>query len=410
MTLIVGAGISGLSAAHFLGGREPILERLDVPGGLSTQYPAQGRWFCYGGHYFHFQREAQVQGWVEGFARFRRHRRVSRVFLWRRFIPFPIQFHLASFPAVERDRVLTEMLARGEPDAADLGGYLGQAFGPRLAELFFWPFQEKYYRQPLNQLAARMDRGSIPVPDRQSVLAGAAGQRFASAGYNPEFFFPASGQKQLIDRMAEPLRSRIRFGEEVREIDLLRRRAFTGQGEYPFDTLVTTIPLCELVARLRAPFPLPPASALKRISTLIVNVELTRRRRRFDWVYLPQREIPFFRVGYYPGQRPPTAYLEMTPLPGEKWPAERIAQVLGKTLETLGMIERPAEIACWDSVRVPVSYILFDAGWQTTVPPLLAELKRHGVYSIGRYGSWNYTSMADDIGQAGRVAREILAR
>ncbi|HNX99103.1 MAG TPA: hypothetical protein PKK12_15605, partial [Candidatus Aminicenantes bacterium] len=331
-------------------------------------------------------------------------------FLWDRFVPFPIQFHLASFPAAERHRVLDEMLGRGQVTAEDLAGYLPQVFGRRLTELFFAPFQEKYYRQPLTSIAARMDRGSIPVPDRQSVLAGAAGKRFPAAGYNSEFFFPAGGQRRFIERLAAPLQDRIRYGEEVREIDLQRRRAITGRGEVPFDTLVSTMPLRDLVSRLRAPFPLPPASDLRSISTLVVNVELTRRRRRFDWVYLPQAEIPFFRVGYYPGQLPPTVYLEMTPVPGEEWPAKRIAKVVTRTLATLGMIERSAEIACWDARRVPVSYVLFDAGWQATVPPLLAQLKRHGVYSIGRYGSWNYTSMADDIASARRTAGEIAQR
>lgn len=410
MTLIVGAGITGLAAGHFLGGRGPILEREAVPGGLSTQYPAQGRWFCYGGHYFHFQREAAVRPWVEEFSSFHRHRRDSRVFLWDRFVPFPIQFHLSFFPAAERRRVLDEMLDRGPVTAGDLAGYLPQVFGRRLTELFFAPFQEKYYRLPLTSIAARMDRGSIPVPDRESVLAGAAGRRFPSAGYNSEFFFPAGGQRRFIERLAAPLRDRIRFGEEVREIDLVRRRVSTRRSEIPFDTLVTTMPLRDLVCRLRAPFPLPPASALRSISTLVVNAELTRRRRRFDWVYLPQTEIPFFRAGYYPGQLPPTVYLEMTPRPGEEWPAGRLEGAMVRTLETLGMTRRRSEIACWDARRVPVSYVVFDADWARVVPPLLAELKRYGVYSIGRYGSWNYTSMADDIAAARRTAEEIALR
>jgi len=41
------------------------------------------------------------------------------------------------------------------------------------------------------------------------------------------------------------------------------------------------------------------------------------------------------------------------------------------------------------------------------VPQILSYLRRLGIYSIGRYGSWNYSSMADDIQMARETAAQI---
>ena len=54
---------------------------------------------------------------------------------------------------------------------------------------------------------------------------------------------------------------------------------------------------------------------------------------------------------------------------------------------------------------IPVSYVVFDRNWPRLVPEILAYLRRQRIFSIGRYGSWNYGSMADDI----RMARETAA-
>jgi hypothetical protein len=69
----------------------------------------------------------------------------------------------------------------------------------------------------------------------------------------------------------------------------------------------------------------------------------------------------------------------------------------------LGMIQNHDEIVHLDSRLLPVSYIIFDKNWQKTVLPMLEKLKNHEIYSIGRYGTWNYSSMGNDIHAANVV-------
>ncbi len=408
MNLVIGAGISGLSAGQVLRGDTLILEKAETPGGLSGRYVANGFAFDYGGHYFHFQGKPEVRRHVTRFRPFRPFRRDSRVLLLGRSIPYSLQYHLAYLPEPLRRTIMAEVLAAaGQPAGAyaSLEEFLLAHFGPTLHGLFFAPFLGKFYGRPLSGLVAGMDRGSIPVPAREQVLAGSR-RRSWGEGYNPFFFYPRGGLQAFINDYARPLAGRIRFGEEVLAIETRQRRLLTDAGSYRYENLISTMPLNRLLEALR-PRPAFDPGRLRHLSTLVVNVVLARRRRRFHWIYLPETRFPFYRAGYYPAEGDVTAYLEKTLPPGAPLDRKRL---LGETLLTLretGMIAGNEELLFQDPKVIPVSYVVFDHEWPRLVPALLDRLRRQGIHAIGRYGGWNYTSMADDIRQARETARRI---
>lgn len=407
MNVIIGAGISGLSAGQALPGDFLILEKSSVPGGLSGQYCAGGLAFDHGGHYFHFHDKPEIRRHVEGFRTFRRFRRNSKVFLQERFIPYSLQYHLAALPAQLRHPILAEILAGAEgPPRQDLEQFLLAHFGPSLVRLFFAPYLKKFYQRPLAAMIAGMDKGSIPVPRKKDVLAGAQRRRACSEGYNPVFYYPQGSLQGFIDDYARPLQKRILYREEVIAIDAGRKRAITRTGEYRYDSLISTMPLKQLLGIMTPP-PSFPRQRLRHLSTLVVNAVLARRRRRFHWLYLPEKRFPFYRVGYYPAAGPVAVYLEKTIAGDSPLDARRVRNETLLTLRETGMIAGSEELLFHDLKRIPVSYVVFDRDWPRLVPVALAHLRRHDIHSIGRYGSWNYTSMADDIRQARETAERL---
>lgn len=408
MNVVIGAGITGLSAAQALRGEFVVLERQARAGGLAGQYRAGGFAFDHGGHYFHFQGKPEVRSHVEGFLPFREYRRDSRVLLGGRFIPYSLQYHLAGLPARQRRRILGEMLAApgAAEAAASLEEHLLAHFGPTLFRLFFSPYLGKFYGLSLADLIPGMDKGSIPVPNRAQVLAGARRRQRSAEGYNPVFFYPRGGLQRFIDAYGAPLANRVRLGEEVVAVEAGKRRVITSAGSYRYESLVSTVPLNELLALLRPALPFP-RQELRHLSTLVANAVLARRRRRWNWAYLPERRFPFYRAGYYPAADAVTAYLERTidargPLDERAARREALA-----TLRGAGMIAAAGELLFLDLKVIPVSYVVFDRQWPRLVPAIREHLLRLGIHSIGRYGSWDYTSMADDIRQARETARRI---
>lgn len=161
LTIIIGAGLSGLTVAHHLPAHTNylILEKNQVPGGLSTQFQAGDYWFDYGGHYFHFQHQTGLKQYLHEFCAFREYQRQSKTFLAQRFIPFPVQFHLAHLPAPFKTRIFYEMQTHLSLPPAEqrhqfdnLCDYVLYFFGPTLTKLFFQPFLTKYYNTPIKKL------------------------------------------------------------------------------------------------------------------------------------------------------------------------------------------------------------------------------------------------------------------
>ena len=206
---------------------------------------------------------------------------------------------------------------------------------------------------------------------------------------------------------ADARTSQVQFNEEVLEIDVDNKRVVTQIGSYPYRSLISTMPLKHLLQRIKQNDRFPRAADLRHISTLVVNVVLAKKRKRFHWVYLPGKDMPFYRVGFYPGQERPTAYLEKTLKHPDEIDKHKLLEEMIYTLKKLNVIQNPGEIVHFDPVYIPVSYILFDLKWHETVPRALAALKKQGIYSIGRYGSWNYTSMSDDVKAALETAKHL---
>ena len=414
MVIIIGAGISGLSAAHHLPGEYLVLEKENVIGGLSTQYtpPDGGDYrFDFGGHYFHFKDKGEIKKYVERFGRFREFRRKSAVYMLDRYIPYPLQYHLSYLPAPLKKAALGEILARKKRGTHNLQEYLEHNFGPTLFSLFFKPFLNKYYGTGLADLAADMDKGSIPVPDEKSAVAGYRGKGFSQTGYNPVFYYPENSLEDFIETYAAGIQKgrHIKLNEEVVEIDIDKKKVKTGNNTYEYETLINTMPLKHLLKAINQNARFPSHEKLRHISTLVCNIVLKKRRKRLHWVYLPETQFPFYRAGYYPYRGITVTYLEKTikTMVGEAANRDILFDEILFTLKKLKFIESKDDILYFDARLIPVSYILFDREWHKVVPAALKDLKEYGIHSTGRYGAWNYTSMSDDIKAAIETVKTI---
>jgi len=407
MILVIGAGISGLSTANNLKKDYIILEKKDNWGGLSTQYQSNGYWFDYSGHYFHFKDKNKIKKYLENFANFKQYQKKSKIHILNRYVPYPLQFHLAYLPRKTATIILEEIINSSEKKAKNLHDFLINNFGNRLFELFFHPFLQKYYQKNLKNIMANMDKGSIPVPNKESIIEGYHGKRFDSEGYNPVFYYPEPSLRAFINKFAQSIKSKIHLNETVEKIDLFKRKLYTQNRSYEYEYIINSMPLKELLKKTLQRDEFPNFNHLENISTLFINVVLKNRKKRFHWIYIPDKKISFYRVGFYPKQKFPVCYLEKTINPKEDIEYCYLFNETVFTLKKLGLIENRNEILHFDHQCIPVSYIIFNQQWRKIIPSVLEKLKNYRIYSIGRYGAWNYTSMSDDVKTAIKTAQEI---
>ncbi len=431
MILIVGAGLAGLSTAHHLQGIPyRILEKETEAGGLCRSYQKDGFTFDYTGHLLHFRQPA-IKALVESLlsSRLQQHTRRSYIYSHQTYTEYPFQVNTHGLPSeVVREcllgfiETLTKAGETSPPQPLTFKEWIVASLGEGIAKHFMVPFNEKLWQVPLDELTAEWVSWLVPKPDLKDVVNGALGIKDKAFGYNPSFLYPAQGGIQALPQAFLGSVPGIHYGTELLEVDTQRRRvvfrhAEHGERSEDYSALVSTIPLPELVRRCTD---LPravqeAAEKLRWVSVYSVNLGIGRERiSDKHWIYFPERTYPFYRAGFPMNFSPSlgpsgcsSLYVEISHLPHVTGPPSDVISLARKGLEHAGILRSKDEMVVADVKNIPYAYVLFDRHRAHAVPLILSELKRRGIYSIGRYGFWEHTSMEDAIGQGRSMAESL---
>ena len=404
-TLIVGAGISGLACADRLGDEDYlIVEAEDEMGGYCRTVKCDGFVWDYSGHFFHFRHpeiEEELVGRMDG--RVLRIERDSRIWYADRFIDFPFQKNIHQLAKAEYEECVRDLKDRpAEHETANFKEMLYARYGRGIAEKFLVPYNEKLYATNLATLDVDAMGRFFPHASAEEILGGA--QRPERQGYNATFTYPEGGAVQYVEALAKGARAqRIALGERVLSIDVERSVARTSKRDIGFDTLISTAPLVSLLQMCDVEYD---DSAFGWNQVLVFNLGFDAKGLSgVHWIYYPQRELCFYRVGFYDNifdTNRMSLYVEIGlprdvevgPEAGERW----LPRVL-TDLRFCGIVA--------DHSLVASHHVLLDPAYVHITTRSINETKRckallaaHGVHSIGRYGSWRYCSIEDNIVEA----------
>jgi protoporphyrinogen oxidase len=429
MILIAGGGLAGLSAAWHLEGKGIeylLVEKEDDLGGLCRSIRENGYTFDCSGHLLHFQNE-EMRRWVASLldgalASFERR---ASIHVEGVSVPYPFQAHLGALP----EGVMRECLAgflvgavreERSPDQGNWVQWVLETFGEGMARHFFFPYHEKLWGIPLGELSAEGLEWSVPRPTLVQVVDGALGGANPRMGYNPNFHYPSRGGIGDLPRaMARRLNGvrtgcglvKVRWGERVAVLE--------GGERVGYDALIASVPLPLLVGMLE-PFPSwmeEMRGFLRAISVWVLNVGV----RRLDvsdqhWIYFPEADFPFFRVGCYTAFGPHLAprncsslYVE---IPGHAVSHEPQGGWIRAALDGMvraGILRDLGEVDVVSPMRLPVAYVIHDHHRLRVLPRIRAFLEEHAVHPVGRYGTWGYGAMEQALLQGRDAAMAICA-
>ena len=435
MILIVGAGLAGLSTAYHLSGVPyRLYEREQEVGGLCRSYKKDGFTFDYTGHLLHF-RQAEIKALVEKLlaGKLQKHARQSYIYSHRTYTEYPFQVNTFGLPPeVVREcligfiATLTNQQAGSPPKDRSFKEWILDNLGEGMAKHFMVPFNEKLWQVSLDELTSDWVSWLVPKPELKDVVNGALGIKDKAFGYNPSFLYPASDGIKVLPESFVPGIDGVTHGVELVEVDTKRRRAIFRDGaqggtrEERYESLVSTIPIPELVSRcLDFPVPLKEAAAaLRWVSVYNINLGIGREKvSDKHWIYFPEVEYPFYRAGFPMNFSPSlgrpgcsSMYVEMSHKPTEHQSAEQLIGQVRAGLEQTGILRPDDELVVADVKDLHYAYVYFDHHRAQAMPAILAELERRGIYSVGRYGRWEHTSMEDAIGQGKQVAERLRAQ
>jgi len=295
-----------MSAALHLqerGVKAQVLEKESRPGGLVRTEQVGHFQFDYAGHLLHF-RDREMEKYLKtiiGEKNLGRLKRRSFIFSKKVLTPYPFQVHTYGLPAeVIRDCILGFIQAKLNPAKtrpANFKQWIIQNLGAGFAEHFLFPFNQKFWKIPLEQLDSQWAEWAIPKPAIKDVIEGALGINRSDFGYNAWFYYPKQGGIEKIARAMSQKIANISLNREIISVHPKDMKILLANGqEMGYDSLVSTMPLKELVKRLKnAPELIEKAGqGLSYVSVLCVNLGI-----KGPWLIgFTTRKTPIYFTGW----------------------------------------------------------------------------------------------------------------
>lgn len=426
---ILGAGITGLTAG--VATKWPIFEGAEIAGGISTSYyvrpgsnkrlaqmPKDGNAYHFdngGGHWI-FSADKNIKAFLSKFTYIKSYDRRSSVYFPEKgmYVPYPAQNNLRYFDRKVTEKILREISGKRKPALVTMKDWMLYNFGPTLCELFFYPFHQLYTADLYKRI---VPQEAYKTPVNISMVIKGAKTKVSPVGYNATFAYPKEGLDVLIKRIAQ--KCNIRYRKQIRKFDVKNKKIyFSDGGSAKYNMLISTLPLNEAMkmAEIR-----PATKPDPYTSVIVLNIGAAKGERcpGDHWLYIPRSKAGFHRVGFYSNVDrsflPVSAqksndrvsiYVEKACVGGRK-PARRAIEsytvAAVKELQGWGFIK---EVEAVDAVYVDVAYT-WSWPYSTWKEESLSELRKHGIYQIGRYGGWRFQGIADSIRNGLEIKAEI---
>ncbi len=442
--VILGAGLSGLSAAYHLeelGKTEYlILERDHEAGGLARTATYDGFSFDHAIHVL-YPRNSYASDLIFGRllkGNTRKQTRRSYCYTAGVYTEYPYQMNNYGLPpAVILENIMGLIEARYEsPRNApppQFEAWIYQTFGRGIAEHFMIPYNRRQWAWNLREMNYEWIADRVPMPEVRDVLLGALQPPDKRYGPNQEFWYPVEGGIQALPQafLRHIPSDRLWLDASVAAVDSNRREVLLADGRrVRYNRLVSTIPLPALVNLLGETVPpaiTARAAALKHNAVHTVSIGLEGAAlgaaEGMHWIFFPEESTIFHRVSF-----PGNLSTWMVPRGCSSIQAE-ISESVYRSCDRATLVQQTREhlarvgiltaaearpVAEGGRVRVAQlltldpAYVIPHLGHPHNTRTIRDHLNSLNISSRGRFGEWEYLNMDDAI-LSGKAAAEEAA-
>jgi protoporphyrinogen oxidase len=445
--IVLGGGLSGLSAAHTLSlaGREVIVFEADPDvGGLSKTIVHNGFRFDLGGHRFITNKE-KVKQYVkrllddESLAVSRK----SKIYLRNMFFDYPLKpvnaifgMGLSTTFMILFDYLKEKVKGIFRPPVnVSLEDWVVNNFGRTMFNLYFKDYSEKVWGIGCDRISeewvSQRIRGLSLWVAIKNAFFKVSGKDVPTLASN--FIYPSPGIGYISDRLKEEIEetNTVMTGTRVEKIlhkDFVVSNVIAGNSGGLYDIegseVVSSIPVTSLVKMLS---PAPPNDVLEAANSLnyrdlvlvTIMVDLDKLTD-LTWIYIPEKRFSLGRI-----HEPKNWSIEMAPegkthfvceyfcFEGDDiWKTDdsKLVSMTVKQLIELGFIQESDVI---DScvVRVPKTYPLFEVGYERHYRKIVDYLDNFkNLHTTGRNGKFKYYNMDYTMESGIEVAEALLKK
>lgn len=413
MDLIIGAGITGLSYALFSNNDYRIVEKENEIGGYCRTTKRNGFVWDYSGHFFHFQDPEimeTIMSNMENPDSIVNVKKNTCIKYKDALVDYPFQKNIHQLPKEEFIDCLVDLFSiDSEADFQTFKEMLYCKFGKSIADKFLIPYNEKLYACDLDKLDKDAMGRFFPYANKEQIILNF--RKGDAASYNDTFKYPRGGAIEYVNAVSKGVDTNVIQKEtSINSIDIKNRKAILSSGEeITYDHLISTIPFPQLLEIAKIDHDRDIYSWNK---VLVFNLGFDKKgpNTTSHWLYFPEGKYSFYRVGFYDnilGQERTSLYVELgfsknVEIVPERW----IDKVLGD-LVAAGCISSDQQLIDSETIIMDPAYVHITEDSKKNVKVLKEYLETFGVYSIGRYGSWTYCSIEDNIKEAKALAYKL---
>lgn len=427
-TIIIGAGLAGLSAAYHLRSNYKIIEANKEAGGLCRSKFIDGFLFDYTGHLLHIKSE-YVEHLVKQLLddNLKKIERKSWIYSLNTLTPYPFQSNLYGLPPDVVKECLIEFIKSKyelrEMEVKNFEDWVIKHLGRGIANRFMIPYNKKLWTVNPRDLTTEWMGNYVPNPTIDEIVDGALRVPEKKWGYNSCFYYPKHGGIQsLINAFLKHIDINcVYYNKKVAKINMHEKIITYSDGtKDTYKNIISTIPLINLVSIIEH---LPneiqiSAKKLKYNSVLNINVGLNGEYfLDKHWVYFPEDQYIFYRIGFptsFSKSMAPNgcssiyteiSYSDAVPLRHKS--LEEIQKRVYADLIKAKFLNKSDDVIFSFAIDIKPAYVIYDNNWSYVKNNILDYIRKRNILSIGRYGSWEYSAMEDAILQ-GKDAAEFI--
>ena len=405
-TLVIGGGITGLSLASYLNDKDYlVLEKEKQVGGYCKTIIRNGFVWDYSGHFFHFKNPEIKQYVTQNIdCKILTVDKITNIYYKDALIDFPFQYNIHQLPKDEFIECLYDVFKNTFIDKTTFKAYVRSILGNAICDKFIIPYNEKLYACDLNTLDHdSMGRFFPPTLEFKELMEKIKTNSNVKS-YNDSFIYPVNGSYEFVKSILTRLDSdKIKTESEVKHIDLENKIVQTDSETYKFNNLVNTLSFDTFLRLTGQEVNL----SANKVAVFNLGFDQTTDIKS-HWIYFPGNEV-FYRVGFYNnilGQDKMSLYVEIGFKQEDKINKDELLKKVINDLTKCGIVTNQ-NLIDHDFIVMNPAYVYITKESKHLYNKWCDKNNSNNIYSIGRYGSWTYCSIEDNIIQAKETANLI---
>ncbi len=412
MNIIIGAGVTGLSFAAFSENNDYlIIELSDSIGGYCKTTKRNGFVWDYSGHFFHFS-DKEIEAFIMSNIPSDQLLTISKRTQIRykdRLIDYPFQKNIHQLPQEEFIDCLYDLFVNQHISYTNFQEMLYAKFGQSIAQKFLIPYNTKLYACDLNTLDVNAMGRFFPYAEKTDIIKNFRLQD--NDTYNATFIYPKGGAIEYVNSIASHINpAAIKLNTSIVAINLDKHTVILSNGQtLTYDNLISTIPFPILLQLCSIDHCEQWYSANQ---VLVFNLGFDSQGNDITnhWIYFPEDKYCFYRVGFYSNilcQNRMSLYVELGFNTKQVIDVDVMLPRVIADLKTAEILSDSQKLIDYETIIMNPAYVHINAHSITDVKEKKHFLAKHDIYSIGRYGSWTYCSIEDNIKEARALAQHI---